>query len=152
MENAAPMTVMEQSRAIEANPEFKGLPLLRLGSWLWNTMVPVMVWATWPQDDRRYLWYLLAAGYVWAFLCWPRTIRFENDHLEQRNVFGKMKLIRYEDVMAITWETEHGKYSTTKVIVSGLDCEIVHTAFHADRWAFVGTIQERTGKKMHSWN
>lgn len=142
------MEAMEQAtRAVDPSPVFRGGPLMRVGGWLWNAAAPALVWLTWTESDREFVWVLIALGYAWGWHCWPRAIHFGNDAIEQRNKFGFTKRIRYEDVISMSYVSED---ETDKIVVSGPDSEIEHTDFHADRYAFIAAIQERTGKKVES--
>jgi hypothetical protein len=147
------MEVMGRSDAItDSAPRFRAKPLMRMGGYMWLVGIPLLVWTS-PADDRAWLWFFFACGYAWAWHCWPRTIRFTQDGLEQRNKFGWMKRIQYDDVVAISRLPVYGKGGLIghDLVVMGSDHEIIYSDyFHADPYGFIQAIQARTGKKLQS--
>ena len=78
---------------------------------------------------------------VWY--CWPRTIHFYPQSLEQRTLFGMKKRLEFQKI-------EYASYSNAdgRTVVFGNRVEIVHTDEHADKSYFHNLIAALTGKPV----
>jgi hypothetical protein len=143
------MEVVQQIRAVDSKRVFGPSTLIKAVSVVW---IPGALFVGWQDLDRVSLWLV---PIFWALIVawrWPRRIRFTESGMEQRDLLGRMKVVRYEEVIGAKIEgafftSMHGLLSE-KVVVYGTKSEIVHSPFHADRYGFIELVRERTHKRV----
>ena len=107
---------------------------------------PLISWMFYAEKEELWLQLLPAIGIVGVFLAWPRAIHFDEDGIWQRQIFGSVKRIRWNEVVSLVRAGSHGRRDPiSRMVVAGGEVEISHTNFHQDRSLFCKLIEEKTG-------
>ena len=107
---------------------------------------PLIAWMFSAEKEELWLQLLPAIGIVGVFLAWPRAIHFDEDGIWQRQIFGSVKRIRWNEVDSLASVVPSGpRDAISKMLVAGGNVQIMHTGLHRDRTLFCKLVEERTG-------
>ena len=109
---------------------------------------PVFSWWMHLQGEPVWIQAILWFPVLAVLKAWPRAIRFDDEGITQRTLFGRMKRIRYHEVddIACTYEDIEPTFQ-----INGAGEEIRHGWLHRDGEEFANLLRQRTGKEIYGW-